>query len=339
MGYKYDVAVARDEYLEILGFTAYAFLSGKITKYSGIIGGQRALGEYIENFIYGKVAEQAFKKFVEENLGIKALTDADLADFILGVYLPDLVAVRKRGQWTVLKFWIDVKEVRRGQKWLLVPRIGSKSSPRLFDAYVAVWVGLPDEHLCWAISQIEDVKRRLGEDWARRVQEIADSISTIRCKIKGFALWSDVQKVASAVSGDLGARKYLNDTFGENRWHFFDGSEPLYDPEDPSWRGSRVGENYGFHLNSLRKDWDAFAQHVDRNVRLVPDLGFYRVSVPDQYEGLKERYKRYYARGNANYDFRSLYQRILEDQIAGMQKRFNRLERRTSWFQQPLRGR
>lgn len=334
----YKVTVTKDEYVEILGFTTYAFLTGRITRYSGIIGGQRALGEYIENFIYGKVAEIAFRRFLHKNLSIETLTDADVADFILGVYLPDLVAVKNQNnQWDVLRFWTDVKEVRRGQKWLLVPKISSNSSPRLYDAYVAMWVGLPDDHLYWVISQMEDVRGKLGQDWMRRAEEIADSVSNIQCEIKGFVLWSDVQKMIDAVeNGDSSAEDYLNSTFGYNRWHFFNGREALYDPEDPSWRGSQVRENYGFYLDSLRNDWDAFAQHIISNRRLVPDLGLNRVSVPDQYKRLKEQYRRQYQPGDVNHDFRSLYQRILEDQIAKIQQTFGDLKRSRSWFQQPL---
>lgn len=331
-------SVSKEEYMEILGFTTYAFLTGKITKYSGIIGGQRALGEYIENFIYGKVAEIAFRKFLEEDLRIEALTDADLADFILGIYLPDLVAFKNKiGQWDVLRFWTDVKEVRREQKWLLVPKVSSSASPRLYDAYVAVWVGLPDDHLYWVISQMEDVRKNLGQDWMEKAEEIADSVSNIQCKIKGFALWSDVQKMIDAVEkGDSNAEDYLDSTFGEGRWHLFNGREALYDPEDPSWKGSQVRENYGFYLNSLRNDWSAFTNHITRNMRLVPDLGLNRVSVPDQYEQLKERYRERYRTGDVNHDFRSLYQKILEDQIAKIQQAFGDLKRKISWFQQPL---
>lgn len=333
-----SISVSKEEYLEIIGFTTYAFLTGKITKYSGITGGQRALGEYIENFIYGKVAEVAFRKFLQENLNIEALTDADVADFILGVYLPDLVAVRnKNNQWDVLKFWVDVKEVRRGQKWLLVPKISSKSSPRLYDAYVAVWVGLPDEHLYWIISQIEGVREKLESGWKKKAEEVADSISRIKCEIKGFVLWSDVQKMKDAVeNGDSSAEEYLNEAFGPNRWHFFNGKEVLYDPEDPSWRGSQVRENYGFYLDSLRSDWDTLAQHLLRNQRLVPDLGFNRISVPTQYESLKRRYKQNYEPGKIQYDFRSLYQHILEDQLNKIKQRFGDLKRGRSWFQQPI---
>lgn len=331
--------VTKDQYYEILGFTTYAFITGKITRYSGIIGGQRALGEYIENFIYGKVAEVAFSTFLQSRFGVETLTDVDIADFILGIYLPDLVAIKNQnGQWDVLRFWTDVKEVRREQRWLLVPKISSNSSPRLYDAYVAVWVGLPDDHLYWAISQIEDVKKKLGRDWIRRAEEIADSISEIQCEIKGFVLWEDVQRMIDAVeNNDSSAEEYLNNTFGHKCWHFFNGSKPLYDPKNPSWKGSQVRENFGFYLDSLRSDWDVFVKHLNSNKRLVPDLGFNRVSVPDQYEELKKEYKkRYKSSKSKSYDFRSLYQQILEDQLTKIQCKFGTLKRKRSWFEQPL---
>jgi len=333
-----EVKVTKDDYLEILGFTSYAFLTGKITRYSGITGGQRALGEYIENFVYGKVAEVAFKKFSLQEHGVEVLTDLDLADFILGLYLPDLIAFKNsRSEWEILKFWVDVKEVRRGQRWLLVPKVGSQSSPRLYDAYVSVWVGLPDEHLYWTISQVEDVSRRLGQDWVERAEDLAEKVSNIRCEIKGFVLWEDVKLMEDAVAGDDNAREVLDSRFGPGHWHFFDGSETLYDPTDSSWKGSKVRENYGFYLESLRTDWSDFINHIRSNQRLVPDLGLSRVSVPEQFENLKRKFKEERrSKGGLQYDFRSLYQQIIEDQIREIKRKFGDIKRKSSWFQQPL---
>ncbi len=197
------VVVDRDEYLEILGFTTYAFLTEKITKYSGITGGQRALGEYIENFVYGKVAEVAFKNFLEKNYNIEVLTDLDLEDFILGVYLPDLVAFKSsQSDWEVVRFWIDVKEIRRDQRWLLVPKVSSQASPRLYDAYVAVWVGLPDEHLYWIISQVKEIGQKLGNDWMERAKDLASKVNKILCEVKGFVLWEDINLMENAKKGE-----------------------------------------------------------------------------------------------------------------------------------------
>jgi hypothetical protein len=169
------IFVGKEKYLEIIGFTTYAYLTGRITKYSGIAGGrERTLGEYIEDFIYGKIAEEAFKLFLQSRFGLQTLTEIDIADFCQGVYLPDIIAVKNKNSFVPLKFWIDVKEVRREQKWLLIPLSSIRQRP--YDAYVAVWVGLPEEHVIWLIESVPEIKKKMSKDWQKKASEIAEKI-------------------------------------------------------------------------------------------------------------------------------------------------------------------
>ena len=284
----YTVTVMKDEYLGILGFTMYSFFTGRITKYSGITGGQRTLGEYIEHFIYGKVAEVGFRKFLQENLSIETLTDADLAGFILGVYLPDLVAVKdQNNQWDVLRFWTDVKEVKESQKWLLIPAQDKDTVARPYDAYVAVWVDLPKEHLYALLSQAPDVQDALDNDWKQKAEKIAEKVSSIQCEIKGFVLYSDIENVKKALRGDSTAENTLNEDFSEGGWGF-------HDPEDDSLRLEGLNnihrKNYGFKLGSLRnseEDWMKFREFLISNRRTVSrNISFEGVKPPKQYQPL-----------------------------------------------------
>jgi len=322
-----EVTVSKDKYLEILGFTIYAYLTGKITAYSGLTGGKRSLGEYIENFIYGKVAEAALQSFLMREFNLEALTDVDIADFVLGEYLPDIIAFRKDGDYEQAHFWVEVKEVRRDQKWLLIPASAVRSRP--YDAYVAVWVGLPDEHIAWIIKYVPQVQSVMGSDWAERLAELEKIVTSIPCRVIGFAPWSHVKLVVEAEEkGDPKARQALDAAYGPRAWHYFSKGARLYDPENPSWKGSEVGENVGFFLSRLAEasDWRQFVELMLRNQRLAD-------KVP-----LKRRGK---APGACEYissdDLREFFDRCLGLQLNHIKRTYGTIKRSISWFQQPLR--
>jgi hypothetical protein len=332
-----EVFVGKERYLEIIGFTSYAYITGRITKYSGIAGGRmRTLGEFIENFVYGKIAEEAFKLFLKNNFGLQTLTEVDIADFYRGVYLPDIVAMIRDGDFVLLNFWIDVKETRRDQRWLLIPASSIRQRP--YDAYVAVWVGLPEEHMLWLVENVPSVKEKMSGDWLRKVSEIASTISKISCKVYGFALWDDVVNVIVATqSNDRNKRvkAYENITkkFGERRAFYFDGKTALFDPEDPSWQGSRVGENVGFTLKSLEKssDWKKLVSLITRNRKIIGSVPLQRTKSGriSKKSGLPQNFNRFT-------DYRDASQAYLQEQLDAIKKRFGKIERDTSWFAQPL---
>jgi len=323
-----QVTVPKDKYLEILGFTIYTYLAGRITAYSGIMGGKRSLGEYIENFIYGKVAEVALQTFLVKEYGLETLTDLDIADFVLGEYLPDIIAFRRDEEYEQAHFWVEVKEVRRDQKWLLIPASAVRSRP--YDAYVAVWVGLPDEHIAWLVKYVPQVEKVMGEGWKKRLAELEEIITNIPCKVIGFVPWGDVELVIRAKEKTLEAGRALDAKYGQKAWHYFSGNEKLYDPSNPSWKGSQVKENVGFFLGGLARssDWSAFIDLMLRNQRLVEKVPIERKSrrdVPDICKALSSD------------DFRELFEKCLEHQLRNIKSRYRSIKRDTSWFQQPLR--
>lgn len=282
-------------------------------------GRVRTLGEFLENFIYGKIAEEAFKLFLAEKFGLQTLTEVDVADFYQGMYLPDVVALKKDGEFIPLKFWIDVKEVRRDQKWLLISAPSTRQRP--YDAYVAVWVGLPQEHVIWLVENVPGVKEKMGKDWLEKVDKIANSIEKIPCKICGFATWDEV----FAVIRD----KKLEKKGG----YYFNEGTPLFDPENPSRRGASVGENVGFALKALEKgsDWKELTSLIIKNNKIVPHVPLpktkggelsKRSGLPPEFSGFD--------------DYRDAFQRYFEEQSDSIKKKFKKIERTSSWFAQPL---
>jgi hypothetical protein len=318
-----DVEVTKNEYIEILGFITFTYFSGKIAKVSGLFGGVRALGEYLENFVYGKIAEVALAKFLERELKIKALTDLDLPDFILGEYLPDIVAFYVNGNAFVpAEFWIEVKEVRREQKWFLVSASSVRKRP--YDAYVAVWVGLPDEHVAWLVSNVDEARKKMSEQWKEKIRNLSDKIENIPCRVLGFVSWEDVKNVLRATEGDTKAGDELDKKFGKRCWYYFSGEEATFDPEDPRWKGARVGENVGFFLKGMRtaSDWVKFKNFIANNRRLV-DLNV-KPKKREIIEGFEE-------------DRRECCLILMKKQLEEMQRRSGSLRRKESWFSQPLR--
>jgi hypothetical protein len=332
-----EIFVNKEKYLEIIGFTSYAYLAGKITKYSGMAGGRtRTLGEFIENFIYGKIAEEAFKLFLRGKFGLQTLTEVDVADFYQGIYLPDVVALKKNTAFVPLNFWIDVKEVRRDQKWLLVPASSVRQRP--YDTYVAVWVGLPEEHVLWLVKNVPEVKQKMRKNWLEKVGKIANNIDRIPCKISGFALWGDVRDVITAEQSShedekVEARKNLTKKFGENGAFYFDGKTSLFDPENSSWQGAKVGENVGFVLKKLEKssDWEKLVSLILKNKRMVPKIPLLRTKngALSKKGGLPPKYGKFP-------DYRNAFQAYFSDQLKEIRKKFGRIERTTSWFAQPF---
>lgn len=326
------VSVSKERYLEIIGFTSYAYMTEKITKYSGMAGGRtRTLGEYIENFIYGKIAEEAFKLFLETQLGLEVLTEVDIADFYYGVYLPDIVAVKKGNEFVPLKFWVDVKEVRRDQKWLLVPASSIRQRP--YDAYVAVWVGLPDEHVIWLVKNVPEAKGRMSKEWIEKIEEVESEVDNIPCQVLGFVLWDDITNLIKMNDGNQEARQAIAEKFGEGGAFYFDGETPLFDPEDTSWKGSVVKENAGFFLKYLGKNsnWEEFASLIKANKKTVPPVPFPRTK-----KGKLSKKSELPSEFSDFDDYREAFQVYFERQLGEIKKRFGGIQRTTSWFSQPL---
>ncbi|MGC8988287.1 hypothetical protein [Infirmifilum sp.] len=319
-----DVYVSRDDYLEILGFTIYVYLTGRIEKYSGIMRGKRALGEFIENFIYGKIAEVAFREFLRNKCGLEVLTDIDVADFIFGEYLPDIIAIKRNNDYETANFWIEVKEVRRDQRWLLVPASAIRARP--YDAYVAVWVGLPDEHLAWIIRNVPEAEAKMSEDWRKWLAEVENAVTNIPCKIIGYVTWNDVKLVKRAEQGDRSTEKELNGKYGSKGWHYFRGSEKLFDPDDRSWSGTEVRENIGFVLRRMWKvaDWNELYQLILQNSRLVEEQIGTKGKLPQICKHLTDR------------DYRENSFKCLNHQLSLIREKKGTIKRTKSWFEYPL---
>lgn len=317
------VYVPKESYIEIIGFTTYAYLTNKITKYSGIAGGRtRNLGEFIESFIYGKLAEEAFKIFLKEKLSLEVLTELDIADFYYGAYLPDIVAIKRNENYEWSKFWIDVKETRRDQKWLLVSASSIRTRP--YDGYGAVKVDLPQEHLLLWLSEFPLIKNKMSSEWFNRVIEVAEKIEKISCTVQGFVTYQQLTSNENNAVESKGSA------------HYFNGEDPLYDPYDSSWSGAVVGENYGYFLSDMQKipNWEENLKiRFEENQRIISYVPIPKTKsgIPSKKIGLPGEYAREYE------DLRDAYQSYLENQLNSIRNKNNGcIKRSTSWFSQKL---
>lgn len=323
MNLSCNINVSKEDYIEVLGFTSFAYLSGKIAKISRLFGGKRSLGEFLENFIYGKIAEIAFRNFLQQNFKIETLTDLDFPDFILGDYLPDIVAFKKNGSFIPLNFWIEIKEVRREQKWFLIPASSIRQRP--YDCYVGVWVGLPDEHLMWLMKKVPEISKKMTKEWISVVDRIANEVEKIPCKIIGFVLWEDIKLLLDANNGSEKAKEMLNKKFGEKHWRYFQKNKSLFEPGSDKKTGTKVGvENAGFSLIGMEKasNWKIFKTHLLRNERHVDiPVPFRKKEKPPE---------------ELNGDRRDMLFNDMKSQIEKMLSNFKTLKRRRSWFSQPI---
>ena len=335
MNIDFEVNIDKEKYYEIIAFTEYAYFTDKIQKFSGIFGGKRTLGEYLENFIKGKLAEEAFKEFLKKNFNIEVLTDLDLADFIISDYIPDFVAIALNNRYIPLNFWVEIKEVRRGQKWLLVSSGGMNK--RKYDAYAAVWIGLPDEHLACLLSERTEIRNLMCESWKEFMGDLKKSTNKIKCKIVGFASWADIEQIRNK---NKTTNKLLNKKFGKNGWHHFDGNTALFDPDDASWKGATVGENVGIALSRLHKSsinqWDTFIDLLKNNKRIASNI-------PKKYTTKKGKIRSHPIPGicksfkESSSDYREIHQRCIEFQLKKIREKHGTIKRESSWFKQPLK--
>ena len=288
------VSVNADEYIEAIGFAVYTFLTGKIVKrdlYKG--GAERRLGEYIEHTVRGKLAEIAFKKFLERRFGIKSLLDLDLPVLIKGEYLPDIVAFKDDSEdWIIPRFWIDVKAVTEEQKWALVRasslRGSKKEAPRPYDAYVSARVSLPKDHIGRLIKHAPAIRSRMTKQWCIRLADLEE----VGVEILGFALYTDMKLILRVGEGTEGAERcfqrledytegseplekeddirdaerQLNSVFGHGGWAFIKKEGQLWHPETGEKLGVKLrADNCCIALSRLRHEWERLVKLLKKN--------------------------------------------------------------------------
>lgn len=248
------ITVTADEYIEGIGFSIYTYLTGKIVKrdlYKG--GAERSLGEYTEHLIRGKLAEIAFKKFLARKFGITTLTEMDLPIFIPGNYLPDILAFRrKRNDWTIPCFWIDVKAVVENQKWMLIRassfRGGKRRKPRPYCAYVNAMVHLPKDHLGRLIKYAPTIKGKINRRWVKRLTDLRE----VQVDILGFTLYADMINILKS-RRNRSIASNLDRTFGANKWGFFKEGTILLDPDTGKKTVKLGSDNCAIALARVRK--------------------------------------------------------------------------------------
>lgn len=256
------VSITIEDYLECIGFTIYAYLEDKIVKRDLMKGSERSLGEFLEHFIRGKLAELALKKYLQTSFGIESLTDVNLPIFIEGDYLPDLLAYKTSKVWDIARFWIEVKAVTAKQKWMLIPTTsisgGSRSQPRPFCVYVECLVDLPQEHVARLIKYFPKIREKMSEQWTEKLGDI----QTIEVTVLGYALYHDIACI-------LGQRN-LDSVFGKGNYGYLEKHKTFLDQETGKPYGGFNRDNCAIRLSKLRQNWDPFIQQVKTNSSLAP---------------------------------------------------------------------
>lgn len=258
--------MSSDDYIESIGFTIYAYLTNKIVKRDLMKGSDRSLGEFLEHFIRGKLAEFAFKKYLS-TIGVESLIDVDLPVFIPGDYLPDILAIRKGAEWEPTRFWLEVKAVTPKQKWMLIATTsvvgGGRSHPRPYCSYVNCVVDLPTDHLAHLLRYSPKISKRMSSEWSLALKDIDD----IPVEILGYALFTDIESVLRGGAKD---RKDLDAAFGLGNWRLLRKHETFLDPQLGKRYGDFGRDNCIIRLSRLRNDWSSLQGYVRQNQALAP---------------------------------------------------------------------
>jgi len=264
----YNVSIAPIDYVECVGFTTYVYLSNKIVKRDLMKGSERSLGEFLEHFIRGKLAEFAFKIFLKETLKIETLIDVDLPVFIEGEFLPDILAFKTSEEWNIAKFWVEIKAVTGGHRWMLVPTTsvtgGKRTQPRPYCAYVNCHVDLPQDHVARLIKYAPEIAKKMSPEWKEKLADIEG----VNVSILGYALYEDINNILSSSSESA---EILDKVFGPGNWRYLKKRTSFKDLETGKQYGDFGRDNCVVRLTRLRQDWDKFATLLKDNKPLAPE--------------------------------------------------------------------
>lgn len=262
------VLVSPDDYIECIGFTTYAYLADKIVKRDLMKGSERALGEFLEHFIRGKLAEYAFKAYIENIAKLEALVDVDLPFFIAGGYLPDILALKTNEKWDFAQFWIEVKAVTGQQRWMLVPTTSvagtERKQPRPYCAYVNCLVDLPQDHVARLIKYAPKIAEKMSAEWQARLADTGE----IKVTVLGYVLYNDIKNI---LTSDADSRRDLDEAFGSENWRYLKKRTSFRDTETHKTYGNFGRDNCVVRLTKLRQNWEQFAGLIRNNRPLAPE--------------------------------------------------------------------
>jgi hypothetical protein len=258
------VQVTTDEYVESIGFTAYAYIMNLITKRDLMKNSERYLGEFLEHLIRGKLAEFGFKKHLRDQ-GIETLVDVDLPVFIMGDYLPDILAMKVNGLWSNARFWMEVKAVVEKQEWMLISttavRGGKRAQPRPYCAYGIGLVHLPMDHVARLIRYAPSIARRTSTEWTAALSDL----DQIDVDILGYATFSDIDAVLTGQRNND-----LDQAFGAGNWRLISKGETFKDTLTGKRNGPYNRDNCAIRLDNLRQDWPNLLSRLRGNVAIAP---------------------------------------------------------------------
>jgi hypothetical protein len=231
-------------------------------------GSERSLGEFLEHFIRGKLAEFALKNFLEETFKIETLIDIDLPIFIEGKFLPDILAFKTNEHWHSARFWVEIKAVTGQQRWMLIPTTsvtgGKHTQPRPYCAYINCHVDLPQDHVARLIKYAPEIAKKMSPEWKEKLVDIEG----VNVAILGYALYQDINNI---LSSDDESKEKLDEVFGLGNWRYLRKHTTFKDAETGKQYGDFGRDNCVLRLTKLRHDWDHFGNLLKNNKPLAPE--------------------------------------------------------------------
>lgn len=223
------VNLTREDYIKALKFALKLRYAGKAVGDWRSTGTRRTLGQYMTDHASGKMAEMAFAKFLKANFGLEAEIDLKIYPGAQAIDRGDIASLKRGAKKFDPELKIDVKATGKTSKWLLVDQ--REFDNRFYDAYVAVMVNLPKNHLA------EPIYEAIRNGNLEELEDKIPKIRSVEALVAGFAYRKEV------ASGEPFSR-------GDSVW----------DPDKPSRiLFSAKTNNLGIPLDALRhtkSDWN-----------------------------------------------------------------------------------
>lgn len=223
-----------EDYNQVLKFAIKLWYAGKPKGDWRSTGTKRDIGKYITDTSIGKLAEIAFKKFLEKNWEIRSEIDFNIYPGSSNIDRGDLVKVNCHGMIIEPQIKIDVKSTKPGSLWAMID--AREFTKRKYDAYVWIKVDLPLNHLARPI--FEAVRNNNMQE----IEQLIPSLETINAEVAGFAWREDVEK-----------------------WKEFKKGEHTYDPNDPKKKLFDLKtDNKACPINGLNNSKDDWTKLIEQ---------------------------------------------------------------------------
>jgi hypothetical protein len=181
------VELNADDYVAAVKFALKMWFSGKsTTEWRGSV--RRGFGEYLEDFVPGKLAEVAFCRFLVEAFGLRAQPNFEVYPGIRQIDQGDVGFVLSGREIKYLS--IDVKATKPTARWACLDEKEFRNRP--YKAYVWALLELPVGHLAGLVY--EAVRNGNLEELGEDIRRLGESLRSIKAELAGFALREDLER-------------------------------------------------------------------------------------------------------------------------------------------------